>query len=217
VVFDDADLTAAVNGAAFAAFVASGQTCVSGTRLIVQAGIYDEFVSGFVDKVKSIARRMGSRGWTHAPSYTPLIVVLTALNPQSTMGSVIGVRQLERIHAMVKGRASGTILVGGEPLTGVSQLDGFNFSKGSFYPPTVIADVDTTDELWREEVFGPVVVIKQFEVRTMTYTPVSVTLYLLMCCSLTPTVLPLRMTASTVLGPASGRGTYLAVIALLLK
>ena len=79
VVFGDSDLRAAVNGAlssqnrvgvsahmsnkgaAFACFVASGQTCVSGTRLIVEDSIYDEFVTAFVAKVKSIEDRMGDR------------------------------------------------------------------------------------------------------------------------------------------------------------
>lgn len=61
VVFDDADLESAVNGAAFASFVASGQTCVSGTRLIIQAGIYEKFMEKFLAKVESIRRRMGDR------------------------------------------------------------------------------------------------------------------------------------------------------------
>ena len=61
IVFDDADIPSAVNGAAFASFIASGQTCVSGTRLLVQSGVYDAFVSQFLDKVRSITRRMGDR------------------------------------------------------------------------------------------------------------------------------------------------------------
>lgn len=61
IVFDDADLESAVNGAAFASFIASGQTCVSGTRLIVQSGIYDEFMERFLAKVESIRRRIGDR------------------------------------------------------------------------------------------------------------------------------------------------------------
>lgn len=51
-------------------------------------------------------------------------------------------------------------------MTGKSELDGFDFSRGSFYPPTVISNVEITDEIWQEEVFGPVVVVKRFEVRT---------------------------------------------------
>lgn len=70
VVFDDADMESAVNGAAFASFIASGQTCVSGTRLIVQSGIYEEFMEKFLAKVESIRRRMGDR--KHAPTVTRL-------------------------------------------------------------------------------------------------------------------------------------------------
>ena len=49
-------------------------------------------------------------------------------------------------------------------MEGKSELDGFDLSKGSFYAPTIVTDVETTDELWREEVFGPVVVLKRFSV-----------------------------------------------------
>ena len=55
--------------------------------------------------------------------------------------------------------------MGGEPLKDRSPLDGFNFSRGSFYPPTIIADVSSDDSLWKEEVFGPVVVLNKFEER----------------------------------------------------
>ncbi|PPQ65576.1 hypothetical protein CVT26_000525 [Gymnopilus dilepis] len=149
VVFEDAPLETAVNGAAFASFVASGQTCVSGTRLIVHEKIYEEFMSQFLEKVKSIRRRMGD-----------------PMNIKSSMGSVISRKHLERIDAMVKratANTSATILAGGEPLTGKSELDGFDFSKGSFYAPTVIANVACKDELWQEEVFGPVVVVAPFK------------------------------------------------------
>lgn len=61
VILNDADLESAVNGAAFASFIASGQTCVSGTRLIIQSGVYGEFMERFLAKVESIRRRMGDR------------------------------------------------------------------------------------------------------------------------------------------------------------
>ena len=63
IVFEDADLISAINGAAFAAFVASGQTCVSGTRLLVQDAVYQEFISLFLEKVESIRHRMGRRSY----------------------------------------------------------------------------------------------------------------------------------------------------------
>ncbi|KAF5393150.1 hypothetical protein D9757_001326 [Collybiopsis confluens] len=145
VIFNDADVESAVNGAAFASFVASGQTCVSGTRIIVQNRIYDEFMNKFLRKVRSIRARMGD-----------------PLNLKSTMGSIISPRQLDRIEAMVK-RTKGKIVAGGERMTGKSDLDGFDFGLGSFFPPTVIDDIAVEDELWQEEAFGPVVVVKRFE------------------------------------------------------
>ncbi|KZT36851.1 aldehyde dehydrogenase [Sistotremastrum suecicum HHB10207 ss-3] len=144
VVFNDADIPSAVNGTAFASFVASGQTCVSGTRIIIQDEIYDQFVEQFLIKVASITRRIGN-----------------PMNPLSSMGTVISTRHLDRIHSMVS-RTKGTVLVGGSPMQGPSPLDGFELSKGSFYPPTVISDVSLNDELWTEEVFGPVVVLQRF-------------------------------------------------------
>lgn len=83
------------------------------------------------------------------------------------MGSIISLQHLKRIEKMVQRErpGSGKILAGGKRMKGKSELDGFDFSKGSFFPPTVVEDVSLVDDLWREEVFGPVVVVKQFEVR----------------------------------------------------
>lgn len=145
VVFNDADLDSAVNGAAFACFVASGQTCVSGTRLIVQDGIYQTFMARFLEKVESIRARMGD-----------------PMNPKSTMGTVISLRQLEKIEEMMS-KTRGTVVTGGARMQGVSDLDGYDFSQGAFFPPTIVADVSVEDELWQEEVFGPVVVVKNFQ------------------------------------------------------
>ncbi|KAG8965211.1 hypothetical protein FRC03_000831 [Tulasnella sp. 419] len=145
VVFDDADVESAVNGVAFSAFVASGQTCVSGTRLIVQDGIYDSFMKRFIEKVQSITKRIGD-----------------PLNPLSTMGPVVSRSALERVIRMVS-NSPRKVAFGGERLTGASPLDGYDYSKGYFYPPTIIENVETEDELWQEEVFGPVLVVKRFK------------------------------------------------------
>jgi acyl-CoA reductase-like NAD-dependent aldehyde dehydrogenase len=74
IVFGDVDLQSAVNGTAFASFVASGQTCVSGTRIIIQDSIYDEFMAHFLEKTQSIRERMGNRA--------PLLVSI--VSPQLT-------------------------------------------------------------------------------------------------------------------------------------
>jgi acyl-CoA reductase-like NAD-dependent aldehyde dehydrogenase len=161
VVFNDADVEAAVNGVAFACFVASGQTCVSGTRLIVQNGIYDEFMARFLHKVASIRRRMGGREpFPCGPCHFKL-TGSAASNPQSTMGTIISPSHLDRISKMVSQYGNdGVLLAGGERLSGMSELDGFDFSRGSFYPPTVIGDVHLESQLWKEELFGPVVVVR---------------------------------------------------------
>ncbi|GLB34022.1 putative aldehyde dehydrogenase family protein [Lyophyllum shimeji] len=144
VILDDADIASAVNGVAFASFVASGQTCVSGTRIIVQDTIYDTFVDAFVKKTDSIRQRMGD-----------------PMNPQSTMGPVISRHHLERIEKMIS-RTNGKILYGGERMCGVSPLDGFDYMRGCFFSPTIIEGITSEDELWKEEIFGPVVVVRRF-------------------------------------------------------
>ncbi|QRV75753.1 aldehyde dehydrogenase family protein [Ceratobasidium sp. AG-Ba] len=146
IVFGDADLEAAVNGVAFACFVASGQTCVSGTRLIVEDTIYYPFVDVLVKKLKSIEGRMGD-----------------PLNPRSTMGPVISKASLARAEQVIS-RLPGhaRILSGGVRLTTPSPLDSFSRSEGNFFPPTLIAGVQAADELWQEEVFGPIVAMTNF-------------------------------------------------------
>ena len=69
------------------------------------------------------------------------------------MRSVTSACHLQRIHSLVQQRISGSILMGGEPLKDRSPFDGFNFSRGSFYPPTVITGVSSDDALWKEESF----------------------------------------------------------------
>lgn len=156
VVFELADIDAAVNGIAFGAFIASGQTCVAATRIIVQNSIFEEVVRRLQDRAASITRRIGS-----------------PKNPNSMMGPVISARQLENIQRLVSAAvATGkvNVVAGGERMTGQSELDGFDLSKGYFYPPTIIIspqsqhpkDIAET-EIWRQEVFGPVIVIVGFD------------------------------------------------------
>lgn len=146
IVFADADLESAVNGVAFACFVASGQTCVSGTRLIVEDIIYYPFLDALVKKVKSIEDRMGD-----------------PLNPKSTIGPLISQASLARTEQILQRRPDHAVLMsGGSRLISPSPLDGFPRSEGNFFPPTIIAGVQTTDELWNEEVFGPVVALTSF-------------------------------------------------------
>ncbi|KAI0465872.1 aldehyde dehydrogenase [Xylaria cf. heliscus] len=155
VVFAGADLRLAVNGIAFGSFIASGQTCIASTRIIVENTIFDPLVDLLKAKTESVRGRMG------APT-----------NPDSTMGPLISARQLKKVEALVD-EAVGTGLVsvvtGGKRMTGTSELDGTDFSKGYFYEPTVLVESNRSSGdmrktlLWRQEAFGPVIVLVGFD------------------------------------------------------
>ncbi|KAI1111718.1 aldehyde dehydrogenase [Nemania sp. NC0429] len=155
VVFGSADLQLAVNGIAFGSFIASGQTCIASTRIIVQNGVLDTVVRLLKAKTESIAARMG------APS-----------NPDSTMGPLVSAKQLRGVEALVDEAVSGgfaNVVTGGKRITGISALDGTDFSKGHFYAPTVLVDASPSErkilkaQLWRKEAFGPVIVVVGFD------------------------------------------------------
>lgn len=137
VVFDDVDVDEVVNGAAFACFIASGQTCVTGARLIVHESIFEEVVAKLVAKVRSI--RLGD-----------------PMNDRTQMGTIISEPHLLRINAMVERakKAGATVLCGGQRAPDL---------KGYFYEPTVITNVNPGMEIVQQEVFGPVVVAYSFE------------------------------------------------------
>jgi acyl-CoA reductase-like NAD-dependent aldehyde dehydrogenase len=134
IVFADADLDAAVPGAAMAVFANSGQICSAGTRLLVEQKIYDEFtekVAGFGKKHK----------------------VGNGLDPETQIGPLVSEQQLERVTSYLKiGKDEGAhALAGGERLT-----EG-PLAKGYFVPPTVFANVRDEMRIAREEIFGPVI------------------------------------------------------------
>lgn len=153
IIFREADVEAAVNGVAFGAFIASGQTCVAATRLIVHKDLVDEVIERLKVKAESIERRMG------APS-----------NPESMMGPLISARQLRNVETLVDAAVSSghvDVLCGGQRMQGVSSLDVTDFSKGYFYPPTMLKGITTNSilktRIWHEEAFGPVLVVAQFD------------------------------------------------------
>jgi acyl-CoA reductase-like NAD-dependent aldehyde dehydrogenase len=152
VVFKQADIDLAVNGIAFGSFMASGQTCIAATRIIVQNSILPQILEKLSNKAKSIERRMGS------PS-----------NMESMMGPLISEKQLGNVIALVDDavKAGVEVVTGGPRMTGTSPLDGANFEKGYFYPPTILADGSSTQivntRIWKEEAFGPVIVVVGFD------------------------------------------------------
>ena len=141
VVCADAEVDAAVAGVLFAAFVASGQTCVAGSRILVHSQIYDNFVA-------KIAARADQ------------IKVGEPMDEATQMGPVISQAALERCHQFIAtARAEGGRQVAGTlPL----ELTG-EFAQGYYIRPTIFADVQPNHQLFQDEVFGPVISITRFE------------------------------------------------------
>ncbi|KAF6819866.1 Phenylacetaldehyde dehydrogenase 2 [Colletotrichum plurivorum] len=153
IIFEQADVDVAVNGIAFGSFIASGQTCVAGTRILVEEKILQTVVDKLKAKTESILRRMGS-----------------PKNEQSMMGPLISAKQLQNVEALVEEALAmeAAAAAGGRRMSGTSSLDGTDFSKGYFFEPTVL--VSKTDggdilktRIWREEAFGPVIVVAGFK------------------------------------------------------
>jgi acyl-CoA reductase-like NAD-dependent aldehyde dehydrogenase len=139
IVFEDADLEQAVAGAAFAAYIAAGQTCVQGARLIVHEKVYGAFAERLAEKTRSI--RLGD-----------------PLDPETQMGPVSSCRQYDRVLSYVKqGVEEGArVLIGGEAITAPP------FDRGYFIAPTIFVDVKPDMVIAREEIFGPVTTLIPF-------------------------------------------------------
>lgn len=136
IVFEDANIDAAVQGAVVAGFVNTGQDCTAATRIYVQKSKYKQFVDDFVGHVKKI--RVGD-----------------PLKPTTDIGPLISKEQRERVAAFVdRARKAGI-----EVLAGGKSLDG----PGFFYQPTVLAKAKHEDEVVQREIFGPAVVVMSFD------------------------------------------------------
>ncbi|KAF3391579.1 NAD/NADP-dependent betaine aldehyde dehydrogenase [Penicillium rolfsii] len=154
VVFEDADIDVAVNGIAFGSFIASGQTCIASTRIIVYSGIMDRLLQKLVAKVEGITKRIGS-----------------PQNPDSMMGPLISAKQLQNVERLVEESITNekaVSLSGAKRMAGASALDGTDLTKGYFYEPTILVSKQGTgsiieSSIWREEAFGPVIVVVDFD------------------------------------------------------
>ncbi|NLV78850.1 MAG: aldehyde dehydrogenase family protein [Rhodococcus sp.] len=140
IVFADADREQALRGIVAGIFGASGQTCMAGSRILVEADCYAEVVERLADTADRV--RIGN-----------------PLDPASQMGPVACTSQLEKIEAMVAEAvdAGATVVAGGRRET-VPALPG-----GLFYRPTVLTGVTPNMTIFQKEVFGPVAVVLPFE------------------------------------------------------
>jgi len=134
VIFDDADVSNAVNGVMAGVFAATGQTCMAGSRVLVQEGVYDEVAATLADR----AGRM-----RHGDP----------LDPASQLGPVASRPQLDKVLGYLEaGRDEAELLAGG----------GRPDEPGFFVQPTVFGDVPLDARIAREEIFGPVASLVRF-------------------------------------------------------
>ena len=136
VVYADADLDVAIPGTASGFLFNHGQTCTSGSRLLVEDSIFDEFMQGVADVAK--ASKIGP-----------------GLDPTNEVGPLVSQEQLSR----VKGYIDQGLADGARALTG-GNLHG---NQGFYVEPTVLVDVEDSFSVYREEIFGPVVVATRFD------------------------------------------------------
>ena len=136
IVFDDADLEAALDGAMVAKMRNAGEACTAANRFIVQAGIHDAFVAGLV-------RRMG------AIKLGPGTDAATGCGPMITRKSV---EKIDGLVADAVARGARVQLGGVRPA-----------GKGFYYPPTVLTGVSPQSEMRRAEIFGPVAPVYRFD------------------------------------------------------
>jgi acyl-CoA reductase-like NAD-dependent aldehyde dehydrogenase len=135
-VFADANLEDAIPSSVWSIYYSAGQSCEARSRVLVERSIYDDFVSQFTAKAEQL--KLGD-----------------PLDPETQVGSLISPEHRDKVHGLVeRGREEGA-----EVVTGGEVGDG----KGAFYPPTVLAKVESSMTVAQEEIFGPVVTVIPFE------------------------------------------------------
>ena len=134
VVFDDANLEAAAEGIAIAGFFNAGQDCTAATRVLVQAGVYDQMVALLADQANNN-------------------IAIGAPHEDVLVGPVNNANQLARVAGFLdRAPSHARVLAGGKTLD----------RPGFFYPPTIVADLNQDDEMIQNEIFGPVITIQKF-------------------------------------------------------
>ncbi|TWD79928.1 succinate-semialdehyde dehydrogenase/glutarate-semialdehyde dehydrogenase [Kribbella amoyensis] len=135
-VFEDADLDQAVEGALLAKMRNGGEACTAANRIYVQASVMDEFATRLTERMSALKVGRGTEDGVD-------------------LGPLIDAVQRDKVKDLV----DDAVERGARPLTGGEVADG----KGYFYPPTVLADVPKSARLQKEEIFGPVAPLTAFE------------------------------------------------------
>jgi betaine-aldehyde dehydrogenase len=139
VVFDDADLDAAVRGAVAAALINTGQDCTAATRAYVHRTVFDDFVAGVAELMRRV--RLG-----------------VPTEPDTDQGPLVSFKQRDRVAAMVERAAA----QGAKAVTG-GRAPGGALSAGAYYEPTLLVGAEQGSEIVQDEVFGPVLAALPFD------------------------------------------------------
>ncbi|AXF55637.1 aldehyde dehydrogenase family protein [Salicibibacter kimchii] len=140
IIFDDADLDTAVDYALFGIYMGAGQVCTSGSRILVQEGIYDKFVKNYIERAKAIKVGPGH-------------------DENAEMGAIVSQKHLENILEYVQiGKEEGAHLA-----LGGSKIKSGELEKGLFFEPTIFTNVTNDMRIVQEEIFGPIVTIQKFK------------------------------------------------------
>ncbi|MBE1555308.1 aldehyde dehydrogenase family protein [Sporosarcina limicola] len=139
-VFEDADIEAAVDGSIYGIYNNTGQSCDARSRIYIHESVYDEFVEKFIEK-------------------TNKLVVGNPFDKATHLGAVIDKNQMDTIERYVQS----AIDEGAEILAGGKVLNPVGFENGYWYAPTVIGNVAQDMKVVQEEIFGPVVVVSKFK------------------------------------------------------
>ena len=139
VVFDDADLDAAIQGAVAASLINTGQDCTAATRAYVHRSRFDDFVSGVAELMDRV--RLG-----------------LPTDPDTDQGPLASFRQRDKVAGMVERAVQG----GARAVAGGKAPDG-DLEAGAYYAPTLVIDAEQKSEIVQEEVFGPVLAALPFD------------------------------------------------------
>ncbi len=138
IIFADADLEDALETTIRSSFVNQGEVCLCGSRIYVERPLYGTFVERLVERAKQL-------------------VVGDPMHPDTNVGALVSEEHLERVRGFVERAVAqgGRILLGGKRPA--------HLLRGAFFEPTIIVDVDSSCEITRQEVFGPVVTVQPFD------------------------------------------------------
>ncbi|HEX8787877.1 MAG TPA: NAD-dependent succinate-semialdehyde dehydrogenase, partial [Telluria sp.] len=153
IVFDDADLEAAVAGLMAAKFRNAGQTCICPNRVYVQRGVYEKFVGMLAEKVGSLS--IGPAGG------------------EAAIGPLINERAVEKVEAHL----ADALAKGARVIVGGGRHRCADAPAGHFFSPTVVIDVDASMRMSSEETFGPVVPVTPFSSESEVIALANDTLY----------------------------------------